>query len=76
MSDITVASKLLKQHFDIDKINVATLGNMVSQLHIHVVGRCLSDPLWPHGIWQPDFKPRPYPSPEYLITALKNSGYF
>lgn len=34
-----------------DKINVAALGNIVSQLHVHVVGRFRSDPAWPGPVW-------------------------
>lgn len=76
MSDITQASQLIKQYFVVDKINVATLGNMVSQLHIHVVGRRGSDPLWPHGIWQAELLPNPYPSPISVIADLKQSRLF
>lgn len=34
-----------------DKINVAALGNVVAQLHVHVVGRFRSDPAWPGPVW-------------------------
>lgn len=34
-----------------NKINVAALGNIVSQLHVHVVGRFRSDPAWPGPVW-------------------------
>lgn len=36
---------------DIDKINVGMLGNLVPQLHIHVVGRRQDDPAWPGPVW-------------------------
>ena len=35
----------------VDKLNVATLGNVTAQLHIHVVGRRRDDPLWPDPVW-------------------------
>jgi diadenosine tetraphosphate (Ap4A) HIT family hydrolase len=35
----------------IDKLNVAALGNVTAQLHIHVVGRRRDDPLWPDPVW-------------------------
>jgi len=35
----------------IDKLNVATLGNVTAQLHVHVVGRRRDDPLWPDPVW-------------------------
>ena len=38
----------------VDKVNTAALGNVTSQLHIHVVGRRRDDPLWPDPIWGRD----------------------
>lgn len=43
-----------------DKVNVAALGNVVSQLHIHVVARFRSDPAWPGPVWGVG-EPKPYP---------------
>ena len=34
-----------------DKLNIATLGNVVPQLHMHHVARYQSDPAWPAPIW-------------------------
>ena len=34
-----------------DKVNVGALGNVVAQLHVHVVGRFRSDPAWPGPVW-------------------------
>ena len=44
-------SKWLQAHTEADKINIAALGNVVSQLHVHVVARHRSDPAWPAPIW-------------------------
>ncbi len=44
-------SKWLKAHTRADKINIAALGNVVSQLHLHVVARHRSDAAWPAPIW-------------------------
>ena len=44
-------SKWLQAHTNADKINIAALGNVVSQLHLHVVARHRSDPAWPTPIW-------------------------
>ncbi|ARU87813.1 HIT domain-containing protein [Pseudomonas sp. M30-35] len=41
----------LKDEFAADKINIATLGNMVPQLHMHVVVRRTSDAAWPAPVW-------------------------
>ncbi|MCX5496911.1 HIT domain-containing protein [Kaistia dalseonensis] len=34
-----------------DKLNVAALGNIVRQMHVHVVGRSVGDPAWPGPVW-------------------------
>ena len=44
-------SKALKAGTKADKINIAAIGNVVSQLHLHIVARHRSDPLWPAPIW-------------------------
>ena len=44
-------SKLLQAHTKADKINIAALVNVVSQLHLHVVSRHRSDAAWPAPIW-------------------------
>ena len=41
-------------NLSVDKVNTAALGNVTSQLHIHVVGRRRDDPLWPDPIWGRD----------------------
>ena len=41
----------LQAHTKADKINIAALGNVVHQLHLHVVARHRSDPAWPTPIW-------------------------
>ncbi|MZR32030.1 HIT domain-containing protein [Sneathiella litorea] len=49
--EIRAASKAMAQLFSADKMNVATLGNMVPQLHIHVIARYRSDAAWPAPVW-------------------------
>ena len=51
MAEIGLASLALKEVTQCDKINVAALGNVVPQLHVHIVARCKTDPLWPKPIW-------------------------
>lgn len=46
-----LAAKLVAEVARPDKTNVATIGNLVAQLHVHVVGRFHHDPLWPDPIW-------------------------
>ncbi|MBO6946722.1 MAG: HIT family protein [Rhodospirillales bacterium] len=42
---------VLKTGFDADKINTAAIGNMVPQLHIHIVARYVGDDAWPGPVW-------------------------
>ena len=49
--EINQVCLLLKEYKDPDKLNVASLGNMVPQLHIHVIARYKDDRAWPGPIW-------------------------
>lgn len=50
-SETTDLAGLLKGLFGADKMNVATLGNVVSQLHMHVIVRYQTDAAWPGPVW-------------------------
>lgn len=47
-------SQFIENNFNIDKINVATIGNVVAQLHLHVIGRRRDDACWPGVVWGTD----------------------
>ena len=51
ISEVTVATRALEKLFQPEKINVAALGNMVSQLHVHVIARFEEDEAWPNPVW-------------------------
>ena len=51
MEEIALTSRTLEALFSSDKINVGALGNLVPQLHIHVIARRLGDPAWPGPVW-------------------------
>lgn len=51
VEEIARASALLAAEFAIDKVNVGMLGNLVPQLHCHVVGRRQGDAAWPGPVW-------------------------
>lgn len=51
MHESSSFSQIIAEHFKADKINVAALGNVVSQLHIHHIVRYTSDPAWPAPVW-------------------------
>ena len=44
-------SKLLMSHFNGDKLNTGTLGNLVPQLHMHHIVRFENDATWPKPVW-------------------------
>ncbi|MDG9757732.1 HIT domain-containing protein [Pseudomonas sediminis] len=49
--ETTLLAETLKDTFAADKMNVATLGNVVSQLHMHVIVRRREDASWPAPVW-------------------------
>ncbi|MFD2258103.1 HIT family protein [Luteolibacter algae] len=49
-------SIFVQEYFKPEKLNVACIGNIVRQMHIHVVARNLSDPAWPGVVWACDEK--------------------
>ena len=70
MDEIARLSSIVKTHFQPDKLNVGALGNMVPQLHIHVIARFTHDQLWPHGVWQTSQTVIPYQD-EKIHTLLE-----
>ncbi len=51
LREIADVSRALKSAFKPDKLNIAALGNMVPQLHVHVLARFRDDPAWPKPVW-------------------------
>jgi len=51
LDKINRLSEILMDNFDVTKLNIATIGNIVSQLHIHIVGRSPDDNCWPATAW-------------------------
>ena len=50
-AEIDRVSIYLRAHFPVTKLNVAAIGNVVPQLHVHVIGRHEGDPCWPGVVW-------------------------
>jgi diadenosine tetraphosphate (Ap4A) HIT family hydrolase len=67
MGEIRLATGVMLELAKPDKVNVAALGNVVAQLHVHVVGRFRSDPAWPGPVW--GFETRK-PYPDHALAAL------
>ena len=64
MREIVHASKLMKKVFKTQKLNVEKIGNIVPQLHIHIIARYKKDNSWPLSVWVVKGKP-------YSAKALK-----
>ena len=64
MKEIVHSSKLMKKIFKTKKLNVEKIGNIVPQLHIHIIARSTNDSTWPLSVWVVKGKP-------YLKEPLK-----
>jgi diadenosine tetraphosphate (Ap4A) HIT family hydrolase len=60
MDEIASVSNAIKNLYNPDKINIASLGNMVPQLHVHIIARFKTDAAWPYPVWQKDSVIIPY----------------
>ena len=46
-----LVARFVRTEFPVDKLNIAAIGNVVRQLHVHVVGRSAGDYCWPGVVW-------------------------
>ena len=68
MKEIVHCSKLMKKIFKTKKLNVEKIGNIVPQLHIHIIARSIKDNSWPLSVWV--VKEKPY-SKKLLLSLIK-----
>ena len=64
IKEIVYVSKIMKKLFKTSKLNVEKIGNIVPQLHIHIIARSKKDSSWPLSVWVVKGK-------NYSKTALK-----
>ena len=57
MKEIIYVSKIVKKLFKTSKLNVEKIGNIVPQLHIHIIARKKTDSSWPLSVWVVKGKP-------------------
>lgn len=70
--EVSSVSALWQRVTAADKINIATLGNVVAQLHVHVVARFQTDAAWPAPIWgRGEAEVYPAEARQALIALLK-----
>ena len=68
MKEIVYCSKLMKKIFKTKKLNVEKIGNIIPQLHIHIIARSTHDSSWPLSVWV--VKEKPY-SKKLLLSLIK-----
>ena len=68
MKEIVHCSKLMKKIFKTRKLNVEKIGNIVPQLHVHIIARSINDISWPLSVWV--VKEKPY-SKKLLLSLIK-----
>ena len=75
MDDISQIGEWLQTNFRTDKINTAAIGNIVSQLHVHVIGRYKTDPCWPGVVWG-NAPAAPYSEQQLADIRAKTASLF
>ena len=73
MEEIVICSKIMKKKFKTTKLNVEKIGNIVPQLHIHIIARSKNDSTWPLSVWIVKGKPYSKKSLETIINNLRKS---
>ncbi|MEE4014066.1 HIT family protein [Roseibium sp. FZY0029] len=74
MREIALASQVLRDVSDCEKLNVGALGNQVSQLHVHVIGRFREDAAWPGPVWgAAPAQPYSHDKAEAVIEKLRDA---
>lgn len=68
--EATALSQILNDSFNADKLNVAALGNIVSQLHMHVIVRRRDDAAWPAPVWG-KHPAQPYTAEQLLVIRTR-----
>lgn len=69
LAELNQVSQLLRAEPGVEKINIGALGNIVRQLHVHVVGRHAGDAAWPGPVWGSGAMQRHAPEALQVLTA-------
>lgn len=74
IEEVSLASMILTRLFSPVKINIGALGNIVPQLHVHVIARFMNDRAWPGPVWGSTPKV-PYSEEELasIVSRLENA---
>lgn len=71
LREINLVSKILQKKFNSHKLNIAALGNVVRQLHIHVIARFENDAAFPKPVWGEAAKPYAQQDAKNLVQELQ-----
>ena len=71
--EIAIVSHILSAFVTPDKLNIAALGNQVSQLHVHVIARYKGDSAWPNPVWGSEAEDYSEEESRRLIYELKSA---
>lgn len=69
ISDVNQVSRVMQITTECQSVNIAMLGNVVAQLHCHVIARNTGDPNWPNPVWGFD-SALPYDGDEHKVEKL------
>ena len=70
MDEIVYCSNLMKKIFKTSKLNVEKIGNIVPQLHIHIIARKKTDTTWPLSVWVTKSKPYTEKNLRFVINKI------
>ena len=73
MKEIVYASKVMKKLFKTSKLNVEKIGNIVPQLHIHIIARSKKDSSWPLSVWVVKGKNYPKTALKFIVDKLRKA---
>ena len=76
LAQVNGLASQLEQITGADKINIGALGNMVPQLHVHIIARFADDPCWPGPVWGQG-QPEPWPdnrAPGWIARLVLADG--
>ena len=70
MDEIVYCSNLMKKIFKTSKLNVEKIGNIVPQLHIHIIARKKTDTTWPLSVWVTKSEPYTEKNLRFVINKI------
>jgi len=73
MREIVYVSKTMKKIFKAFNLNIEKIGNIVSQLHVHIIARSKKDSSWPLSVWVVKKKSYPKQDLEKIIKKIKKN---